>query len=389
MLKLTIAFWGFLGTGAAMAQPPLVVQPIGPTNPPRFVEVQPTEPAEPPRIEFKETEFDFGRVDDQAELSHKFWFKNTGTGMLIWKPEQKATASGTFPKPKSPTGEDKLEFVPGAEGYYEVKYNAHGKRGDIRQRITLQTNDPAFQPEGPTLFIRAHVVPLLTFAPSGIDFGDVQRGTTTTQILRVVGTVPNFAVSYITTSKGRFITARVTGSSPTEFEGEPGGESTIELTLDTTKLPAGKLAAVGTVRTSDPRMALGDFPISANVVDELAAFAQPDPPASSLVVPFKPEARLPRIEFAALEHDFGTVKSNTDPRYRFYFHNTGLAALNVIETMANSTSEAPPAKSLSGASQAWFEPGEWGFIEVYLCPHNLRGSVERRFFVHTNDPRYK
>ncbi len=359
---------------------------LNPSKLPEEWFVSHNQPGNEPRIELRELEFDFGKISDQVEISHKFWFENKGAGKLVFKPVQK----GTWIEPcYSSDGKRKLEFLGGEQGYLEVKYNAHGKRGDTQQRITLQTNDPAHYPEGPVLFIKAHVVPRITFAPMGVNFGKVQRGKSSTQILHVVGTVTGFKATYVTTSRGRFIKARVIESSPTEIDGEPGGESAIELTLDTTELPLGELGGVGTVRTTDPLMFLCDFPISASVVDEPPAFPLPDPPASSVVVPFKPEARLPRIEFATLEHDFGMVKSNTDPRYRFYFHNTGRAPLNVFETMANSTSEAPPAKSLSGARQAWFEPGEWGFIEVYLHPRNLKGSVERRFFVHTNDPRYK
>lgn len=255
MLKPTVAILTFFRLGAAVAQPPLI-------------DVPSTTPSPPPRIEFNETEFDFGRISDRTEVAHKFWFKNTGRGELIWKPEQKMTGGLPF-RPKASTGVDRFEFAPGEEGYFEIRYNTHGKRGDIHQRVTLQTNDPAHYPEGPVLSIKAHITPVISFDPPSIEFGQLLPGEASTRTLRVIGTAPNFRVNYLSTSKGRFISSRIVESSPTDMEGEPAWATTIELRLNAVNLSAGPMQAVGTVRTSDPTLLLADFPIGATIEGDL------------------------------------------------------------------------------------------------------------------------
>lgn len=239
---------------------------------------QPAQPAaaapasgEQPKIEFKEMEHDFGRISDQGDVKTQFNFKNNGTGKLIFKPEQKATCGCTVGKPRSPKNPDKdqFEFAPGEEGYIEVKFSAHGKKGDVQQRVTIQSNDPANQPEGPVLTIRAKVKPTIAFDPPSIGFGDVMAGQTVKQVIRVNGAKTDFAIPYLSTSKGRYINARIIESKTTEVDGEPVGQTTIELTLNSNGLARGVFNAVGTVRTNDPQYALADFPISASVVGDL------------------------------------------------------------------------------------------------------------------------
>lgn len=254
------------------AQPPQPLTPppslVTPPPPP-----EPGKPGEVAKVEFKELEHDFGKISDQSEQSHKFEFKNNGAGKLVFAKDFKATCGCTAGKPRSAKNPnvDQFEFAPGEEGYVEVKYNAHGKKGDIQQRVTVLSNDPTQQPEGPVLTIRAKVKPTISFDPPSVGFGDVMAGQNPPpkQIIKVNGAKPDFQIPYVSTSKGRYITARVLDSKTVEVDGEQVGQSTIELTLNTTGLNRGNFAAVGTVRTNDPQYALSDFPVSASIVGDL------------------------------------------------------------------------------------------------------------------------
>lgn len=223
------------------------------------------------KIEFTQSEFDFGRISDQGEVHTKFQFKNNGTGKLVFKTEQKASCGCTVGKPRSPKNPnvDQFEFAPGEEGYIEVKFSAHGKRGDIQQRVTIQSYDPFHQPEGPVLTIRAKVKPTITFDPPSIGFGDVMVGQQKKEIIKINGAKPEFEVPYLSTSKGRFVTTKVLETKQIEIDGEKVGQSTVELTIDTTSLPRGKFDATATVRTNDPQYWLAEFPITASIVGDL------------------------------------------------------------------------------------------------------------------------
>ncbi len=244
-------------------------QPVAPAPGSLVVAPPPMNPAEAPKVEFKESEHDFGRISDQTEAVTKFEFKNNGFGKLVFKPEQKATCGCTVGKTMNSKGVQQLEFMPGEEGYLEVKYNAHGKRGDVQQRVTIQSNDPAHQPEGPVLTIKAKVKPTISFDPPSIGFGDVMPGQTVKQVIKINGAKPDFAIPYLSTSKGRYITTKIVESKTAEVDGEQVGQSTIELTFNAGGVPRGSFAAVATVRTNDPQYQLADFPISATIVGDL------------------------------------------------------------------------------------------------------------------------
>ncbi|MBX3376723.1 MAG: DUF1573 domain-containing protein [Phycisphaeraceae bacterium] len=221
------------------------------------------------KVEFKEMQFDFGRISDQGTVTTKFHFKNNGTGKLVFKESQKASCGCTAGKPKNMSGGEQLEFAPGEEGFIELSFDAHGKRGDVQQILTIQSYDPHHQPEGPVLTVRAKVKPTITFDPPSVGFGDVMAGQTRKEIIRINGAKPDFAVEYLSTTKGRYVTARVLDTKEVEVDGEKVGQSTVELTFNTGNLPRGNFNAQATIRTNDPAYWLADFPITASIVGDL------------------------------------------------------------------------------------------------------------------------
>lgn len=90
-----------------------------------------------PDIKFEEEEYDFGKMTQGEQVTHSFYFKNTGKKNLII-----TSASGscgcTIPNwPKEP-------IAPDAQGKIDVVFNSEGKRGFQEKTVTIVTNcEPA------------------------------------------------------------------------------------------------------------------------------------------------------------------------------------------------------------------------------------------------------
>lgn len=357
---------------------PGAVQPTAPTTPGVPVAVKlPDGTDSASKIEFKQMEFDFGRISDQGEVKTEFHFKNNGTGKLVFKPEQKASCGCTAGKPTNMKGETQFEFAPGEEGYIDLKFNAHGKRGDTQQRLTIQSYDPMFQPEGPVLTIRAKIKPTITFDPPSVGFGDVLAGQVKKEIIKVNGAKPEFGVEYLSTSKGRYVTTKVLETKEVEVDGEKVGQSTIELTFNAANLPRGNFNATATVRTNDPSYWLADFPISGSVVGDLQVL----PPRLNVGVielnqpfskTFKVSSRsggafkITKIEQKAslpspLEVSYAPVEAGNESAYIVTVKGAGLASqmpINATLTvMTDSPTDGVLDVMLSGAVRGTMQPG--------------------------------
>ena len=84
-------------------------------------------------IEFEESEFDFGTIDEGEKVSHTYKFKNTGSEPLIIK-DAKGSCGWTVPSwPKEP--------IPvGGTGEMLVEFNSKGKTGAQNKRVTITAN---------------------------------------------------------------------------------------------------------------------------------------------------------------------------------------------------------------------------------------------------------
>ena len=205
-------------------------------------------------------EADFGRIKDDAPVSHEFKFTNKGNGVLKFLNQPKASCGCTVPELP------KLEYAPGESGIITVKYNPQGKHGDANQRVTCTTNDPQ-QPEQ-ILKIHAFVRTTIAFDPPLVSFGEVRNGEPVKQIVKVNGPAGDFKVSYASVSKGRYITVKVLDTKPTMVDGEEVGQSTLELTYNG-NAPRGTLQAMTTIRTNLEKYPLADLQVMAEVVGDI------------------------------------------------------------------------------------------------------------------------
>lgn len=112
------------------AQDPAAVQPANPADP-SAPAAAPTGPTT--NMEFNETTFDFGTVQDGEMVSHTYNFKNTGSEPLILS-DAKGSCGCTVPKwPREP-------IAPGASGQITVEFNSKGKGGKRNQKVTITAN---------------------------------------------------------------------------------------------------------------------------------------------------------------------------------------------------------------------------------------------------------
>ncbi len=109
-----------------------------------------TASADAPAMSFKETEHDFGSIEDGKVVRHTFTFTNTGKSPLVIE-SATSTCGCTVPEvPKAP-------IAPGAEGKIEVEFNSAGKAGQqVLKVISIKANT---QPEITQVNIKADVKP--------------------------------------------------------------------------------------------------------------------------------------------------------------------------------------------------------------------------------------
>ena len=88
-------------------------------------------------LNFGESSFDFGTIDEGEKVSHVYKFENTGSEPLVIS-NAKGSCGCTVPKwPKNP-------IAPGEAGEILVTFNSKGKTGKQTKRETITANtDPA------------------------------------------------------------------------------------------------------------------------------------------------------------------------------------------------------------------------------------------------------
>lgn len=97
------------------------------------VAVQEPDSAAAARMEFTETEYRFGEVEEGAVVRHTFAFTNSGDVPLLIT-DARSTCGCTVPSyPKEP-------IAPGASGSVEVVFNTAHKYGRQRKPVTLTAN---------------------------------------------------------------------------------------------------------------------------------------------------------------------------------------------------------------------------------------------------------
>ncbi len=114
-----------------------VNSPTAPAANPAVTPATPAAPAVPAgpttAMEFAESTFDFGVVEDGEKVSHIYKFTNTGNEPLIIS-DAKGSCGCTVPsKPTAP-------IAPGDTGEITVEFNSKNKKGKRNQKVTITAN---------------------------------------------------------------------------------------------------------------------------------------------------------------------------------------------------------------------------------------------------------
>jgi hypothetical protein len=105
--------------------------------------------AEKPVIAFKETTFNFQKVNEGEEVTHEFEFTNEGKSDLLIS---KAVASCGCTVPDWP----KEPIPPGKGGKIKATFNTEGKQGQQKKTIVITANT---KPEQTDVYLEGEVIP--------------------------------------------------------------------------------------------------------------------------------------------------------------------------------------------------------------------------------------
>ncbi|MCS6823922.1 MAG: DUF1573 domain-containing protein [Cytophagaceae bacterium] len=100
------------------------------------------------KIQFYETEHDFGKINEGEKVSHKFKFKNVGDAPLIIQRTNTSCGCTVPTHTKDPV-------PPGGEGEINVEYNSKDREGKIEKTVTVIANT---EPQATELKIKVFVL---------------------------------------------------------------------------------------------------------------------------------------------------------------------------------------------------------------------------------------
>lgn len=97
-----------------------------------------TETTADTQIEWKQKTWDFGDMSAGEEVTHTFYFKNTGAHNLLIKNIETGCGCTTVSYDKAP-------IRPGKEGKIEIAFNSAGRYGKQYKEISIFANIPKKQ----------------------------------------------------------------------------------------------------------------------------------------------------------------------------------------------------------------------------------------------------
>lgn len=199
-----------------------------------------------PKAVVKNSEYDFGNINQNDIVKHSFTITNTGDDVLKIS-DIRASCGCTAATP------DKNELKPGESTQLLVTFNSKGRKGPQTKTVNLKTNDQ--NNPNLTLMIKCNIIvkeddknkagAQIYFPETEHDFGKVKEGEVVKYEFKFEnkGTQP-LVIKNVKTSCG--CTAAVTS----EKDVQPGQSGTIKVDFDT-KNRMGKASKTITVVSND------------------------------------------------------------------------------------------------------------------------------------------
>lgn len=154
-LLLLIFVIGFFSCQNSSQQPEKSIDEIKAENPISQIIKNPVSANEPTdtvnvaKMEFEETEFDFGEVNEGEKVNHVYKFTNTGKVPLLIS-NARSTCGCTVPEwPKDP-------IAPGEGGEISVEFNTKNKKNKQSKPVTITANT---YPSQTKVFLKGFVKP--------------------------------------------------------------------------------------------------------------------------------------------------------------------------------------------------------------------------------------
>lgn len=131
--------------------------------------------------------------------------------------------------------------------------------------------------------------------------------------------------------------------------------------------------------TNQPASNLAAAP-AAPIQADLNTFNQQNNPSPAMEGPKGPTTT---VTFPSMEHDFGTVKQNTENKYNFKFTNTGKEPLIIESAMGSCGCTVPnyPKEPIA--------PGSSANIEVVYSPGTQQGAQAKTVTIKANTDPYE
>jgi len=120
-----------------------------------------------PLAQVDQTEFNFGEVEQNADVVHAFVLQNKGDQDLLIK-KTRSTCGCTVAEP------DKKTIKAGQSAEIKVTFKTGRRKGEQNKAITVEVNDPA-HPQI-KLVMKGTVIERLTFEPKRLRFEDAEAG---------------------------------------------------------------------------------------------------------------------------------------------------------------------------------------------------------------------
>lgn len=287
-----------------------------------------------PHIQFEETNYDFGQVQEGTKVTHIYTFKNVGTDTLVLGKIR--TSCGCTAALVS-----EREIPPGGEGEVKVTFNTKNRHGRTRKTITVPSNDPD-QPKV-QLSITGNILVEVEITPRYLNFGTIKKGEERSGSVKVrFPSDPTLRVTKVKSLSKGIHAKQVSTKS---------GETEIKIWVDK-DVPIGRLSGRVQISTTSPNKSTDTIIVVASVQGEIIAqpsvlsgvFRKGDPKAIrsvNLIERGKRNLKIKKVE-----------------------EDTGLFTINVVKV----------------------KKGEHYRIELSLKDDAQLGRFQGKLKIHTNHP---
>ncbi len=210
-----------------------------------------SEIAPKPDLVFEERVYDFGIAGPEAEITHTFKFTNVGSSPLSISNVSASCGSAAALS-------SKRDIPPGGSGEILTTFETRRYEGKQETTIAVRSNDPD-EPEI-DLTVKGMVRRDVAVVPQGVNFGDVERGKTTADRVRLLQLSDDKLTVKRIEAKESYLTV-----STSRFREENSRGINIEITLKP-EVPVGSFSEVITLHTNVKRRPRIDVPVWANIL---------------------------------------------------------------------------------------------------------------------------